>query len=67
MKRDKLLIKTKFSQVLIAEKLGISQPTVSNWLKMKTKPVGLAKRALEMNFPELGEAIEEAWVNNKEN
>lgn len=63
VKRAPTLIKTKLKQQNIAETLGISQPTVSNWLKMKAKPTGLAKVALENHFPELAEAIELAWKN----
>ena len=63
MKREPTLIKTKHKQQDIAEKLGVSQPTVSNWLKKNSRPTGLAKRALEEHFPELAEQIEAAWKN----
>jgi predicted transcriptional regulator len=62
MKREAALIKTRFKQVQIAKKTGVTQPTVSNWLKMNSRPTGLAKTALQTHYPELHDRIEEAWV-----
>ena len=62
MRREPLVIKTKHTQVKIAETLGITQPTVSNWLKLKTKPTGLQRKAMAEHFPELLERIDEAWL-----
>lgn len=61
MKRPPTIVKTKLKQQMIATTLGVSQPTVSNWLQLKAKPTGLAKDALEQSFPQLAEAIEDAW------
>ena len=63
MKKQKTLIKTPFTQAHIAQTLEISQPTVSNWLKMKAKPSNMAQKVLQQHFPELAEAIEIAWKN----
>lgn len=61
MKREPLLIKTKHKQTRISEKTGVSQPTVSNWLKGKTKPTGLQRNALQEHYPEILVRIEEEW------
>ncbi len=57
-----MMIKTKLTQTEIAETLGVSQPTVSNWLSLKTIPQGLQKRALKEQFPELSQEIKKAWM-----
>lgn len=56
-----MAIKTRQSQTEIAKTLGITQATVSNWLNIKARPSGLAKKALADNYPELLEKIAEAW------
>jgi len=63
MKKTATLIKTKYKQQDIAEKLGVSQPTVSNWLGKRAKPMGLAKKALEEHYPDLAREIEAVWKN----
>jgi predicted transcriptional regulator len=62
VKREPLAIKTKHTQVKIADTIGVSQPTVSYWLKMKSKPTGLQRKALEQHFPDLLQRIDEAWM-----
>jgi len=63
MKRPKTSIKTSFTQQYIAEKLGVAQPTISNWLKLKVKPSNMAQKMLRRRFPKLAEDLEEAWKN----
>lgn len=58
-------IKTKNRQRVIAKKCGVSQAIVSYWLNMIHKPTGLQRKALELNFPELLERIDEAWMNQE--
>jgi predicted transcriptional regulator len=61
MKRTPVVIKTRHKQRVIAEKLGVTQPTVSNWLNMRVKPEGLPKQALKHNYPDLYKRINIAW------
>lgn len=59
-------IKTKDTQREISETLGVTQPTVSNWLTMKSKPQGLSAKALEQHYPKLYVKIMEAWKSNEQ-
>ena len=38
MQKLKLFIDTQMSQTQLAEKLGVSQPTVSDWVNGNTRP-----------------------------
>lgn len=54
-------IKAKHSQTEIARRTGVSQPTISNWLKLAVKPTGLGRKSLAEQYPELLRRIDEAW------
>lgn len=56
-------IKTKYTQQQIADKLGISQGTVHNWLYLKTQPVNLAREKLKEHYPAILERIDAAWTS----
>ena len=56
------MIKTNLTQTEIAETLGISQPTVSNWLSLKTNPQGLQRVALKKHYPKLLQEIDKEWA-----
>ena len=61
MKRTPIKIKSKHSQVHISKVIGVTQPTVSGWLNLKFKPVGLARDAMETNFPDLLKRIDDGF------
>ena len=56
------MIKTKHKQTEIAKRTGVSQPTISNWLKMNSKPTGLTRKAVEELYPDLIKRIDEEWA-----
>lgn len=55
------MIETELTQTEIANALDVSQPTVSNWLLMKTNPQGLQRKALKKHFPGLLKEIDHEW------
>ena len=57
-------IKTKRTQQYIADKIGVSQATLSMWLNHKTKPRGLQLRHLQEKFPDLAKEILAFWKKN---
>lgn len=61
MKRKPPIIKTRYKQSTIADKLGVTQPTVSNWLNLRAKPEGLQKKALNHSYPDILKRIEQEW------
>jgi len=54
-------VKTRLKQTMIAKITGVTQPTISNWLKLRSNPVGLQRKAMEEHYPELLQRIDEAW------
>ncbi len=54
-------VKCKYSQKVLAETLGVTQPTISGWLNLKYRPVGLARAALMEHFPGVLMDIDEGF------
>jgi DNA-binding transcriptional regulator YiaG len=54
-------IKTKLTQKEIAEEIGVTQPTVHNWLNLSHKPKGIGAAILAEKFPEINKQIKEYW------